>query len=147
MSRSLVRSAAALVALSLTASCNLEPSGEQAMSPPSFYREWWARTEACSGLTGNFDKVQWFVVPGHGFDCPSGKCAGRWESGHRIYLSADFDTNELVVRHEMLHELIGRPGHPDPPFGSECPLTWNSFQGNIGALEADRRAADTVHVD
>lgn len=42
--------------------------------------------------------------------------------------------NEMVVRHEMLHDLIGRPGHPDPPFGSPCPLTWATWHGDPSPL-------------
>jgi hypothetical protein len=29
----------------------------------------------------------------------------------------------------MLHELIGHPGHPDPPFPIPCHLTWASWNG------------------
>jgi hypothetical protein len=36
----------------------------------------------------------------------------------------------MVVRHEMLHDLLGRAGHPDPPFGSPCTLTWATWQGD-----------------
>jgi hypothetical protein len=35
----------------------------------------------------------------------------------------------MVVRHEMLHDLIGRSGHPNPPFGEGCPLTWATWNG------------------
>jgi hypothetical protein len=33
----------------------------------------------------------------------------------------------MVVRHEMLHELMRRSGHPNPPFGHGCPLTWETW--------------------
>jgi hypothetical protein len=33
----------------------------------------------------------------------------------------------MVVRHEMLHDLMRRSGHPNPPFGSGCPLTWETW--------------------
>ncbi|MBA2626711.1 MAG: hypothetical protein H0U85_01750, partial [Gemmatimonadales bacterium] len=114
--------------------CGFELAGEAPLRPPSLYRQWWSDTEACSGRTGDFDRVRWFIVEGDGFDCPSGKCAGRWQEPHEIILAGDFQENELVVRHEMLHELLGRPGHPDPPFGVGCPLTWNSWNGSRAAL-------------
>jgi hypothetical protein len=41
--------------------------------------------------------------------------------------------NEMVVRHEMLHDLLDRAGHPDPPFGNPCPLTWATWQGDLVA--------------
>jgi hypothetical protein len=70
------------------------------------------------------------MVPGNSFPCKSGKCAGHWEPGHTIYLAEDWTTNEMVVRHEMLHDLLDRAGHPDPPFGNPCPLTWATWHGD-----------------
>ena len=93
------------------------------------------KTQACSGLSGDFDRVDWSLVAGHSFPCASGNCAGHWEPGHRIYLAEDFAMNEMVVRHEMLHDLLGRAGHPDPPFGNPCPLTWASWQGDRAPLD------------
>jgi hypothetical protein len=46
--------------------------------------------------------------------------------------------DEMVVRHEMLHDLLSRPGHPDPPFGKGCPLTWNTWHGGAAGLSAAR---------
>jgi hypothetical protein len=46
--------------------------------------------------------------------------------------------DEMVVRHEMLHDLLGRPGHPDPPFGSGCPLTWATWNGGAAGLDVAR---------
>jgi hypothetical protein len=45
--------------------------------------------------------------------------------------------DEMVVRHEMLHDLIGRPGHPAPPFGQGCPLTWETWNSGSAQLEVD----------
>jgi hypothetical protein len=107
--------------------CGFDIAGEARMDPPAVYREWWSKTEACSGLSGDFDRIEWLVVPGHSFSCASGHCAGHWQSDHQIYIAADWTMNELVVRHEMLHDLLGRPGHPNPPFGKGCPLTWETW--------------------
>jgi hypothetical protein len=107
--------------------CGFDPTGEQAMMAPDVYRTWWNKTQTCSGLSGDFDRVEWLVVPGDGFTCSSGKCAGHWESDHRIFIAGDWVNNEMVVRHEMLHDLLGRPGHPNPPFGKGCPLTWDTW--------------------
>jgi hypothetical protein len=40
----------------------------------------------------------------------------------------------MVVRHEMLHDMIGMPGHPAPPFGLGCPLTWDTWDGGAPQL-------------
>jgi len=119
---------AALLALAL-AGCGFDPAGDQPMAAPDVYRTWWAKTEACSGLTGDFDRVQWEVVPGASFTCSSGHCAGHWESDHRIWIAGEYLNNEMVVRHEMLHDLLGHSGHPSPPFGEGCPLTWATWTG------------------
>jgi hypothetical protein len=46
--------------------------------------------------------------------------------------------DEMVVRHEMLHDILGRTGHPDPPFGAGCPLTWASWNGGSAGLTVGR---------
>jgi hypothetical protein len=42
----------------------------------------------------------------------------------------------MVVRHEMLHDLMRRSGHPDPPFGNGCPLTWETWLSSPEAAPA-----------
>jgi hypothetical protein len=118
-----------LIVCSLTGCNRFEPSEYAPLDPPAQYRAWWDSTEACSGLQGNFDRVHWFVVPGEDFECPTGRCSGRWEEPHTVYLAEGWMAHEMVVRHEMLHDLIGHPGHPDPPFGRGCQLTWSTWQG------------------
>ncbi|MGH7628141.1 MAG: hypothetical protein ACREOF_01895 [Gemmatimonadales bacterium] len=132
MSSIVRRSARSLAAATvlLLASCNFAPEGDQPMEARPEYRAWFARTEACSGRTGNFDRIVWHVVDGDGFECPSGRCVGRWNDNHHIYIASAYLENELVVRHEMLHDLLGRPGHPDPPFGNGCPLTWEAWRAD-----------------
>src|SRR4051812_27935612 len=58
----------ALVALT---ACGFDPGDDAPMTPPAVYRQWWAKTEACSGLQGDFDRIEWSVVPGYGFKCKS----------------------------------------------------------------------------
>lgn len=100
------------------------------MEPPAVYQEWWAKTEACSGLSGDFDRVEWMVVPGESFPCSSGDCVGHWDPSHKIFLASDWSMHEMVVRHEMLHDLVRRSGHPSPPFGNGCPLTWDTWNSS-----------------
>ncbi|HET6798380.1 MAG TPA: hypothetical protein VFH40_14565 [Gemmatimonadales bacterium] len=115
--------------------CGFDPEGDQPLDPPAHFREWFAKTEACSGRTGNFDRIRWSVVEGASFACASGQCAGHWSTNHHIFLASKWVDNEMVVRHEMLHDLLGRPGHPDPPFGIGCPLTWETWHGGASQLD------------
>jgi hypothetical protein len=115
--------------------CGFDPEGDQPFNPPPQFREWWTKTEACSGRTGNFDRLRWSIVEGPSFPCSSGQCAGHWTTNHHIFLASKWADNEMVVRHEMLHDLLGRPGHPDPPFGIGCPLTWATWNGGASQLD------------
>lgn len=130
--------AVCLVIGALLGGCSrFAPEDAERIEPPAIYRTWWARTEQCSGRSGSMARVQWFLVPGHAFQCPTGTCAGRWEDNHSIYIAEDWLEHEMVVRHEMLHELLNAPGHPDPPFGDPCPLTWSTWSGGAGALRVE----------
>jgi len=129
---------AALCAVMAGACHSFDPEGDSPMQPLEAYREWWNKTEACSGRKGNFDRISWKVVDGYSFPCKSGQCVGHWESGHEIWIAREWLSDEMVVRHEMLHDLIGEPGHPNPPFGAECPLTWASWQGGNSGLRVAR---------
>lgn len=132
---------AVTLALCCTAigACGFEPEGAVPFDPPPAYRTWWAETEVCSGKRGDFSEIRWAAVPGRAFTCPSGTCVGRWEPGDRIFLADAYREHELVVRHEMLHALLGRSGHPNPPFGHGCPLTWETWY--------DRRTIDGPVID
>jgi hypothetical protein len=36
----------------------------------------------------------------------------------------------MVIRHEMLHSLIGQSGHPAEYFVERCGLTWETWSGD-----------------
>src|SRR5262245_66359641 len=110
-----LRFCAALIALAACSS--FEPAGDHPMQPPEEYRAWFNKTRACSGLDGNFDRIRWFIVDGDEFDCPSGKCVGRWNSDHSIFISREYNEKELVVRHDKLHVQIGTPSNTYSQFG------------------------------
>ena len=133
-----VRLVSAVGLLLALTGCGFDPEGDVPLDPPPIYREWFAKTEACSGRTGNFDRLSWSVIEGYSFPCSSGQCAGHWRTNHHIFLAGEWVMDEMVVRHEMLHDLIGRPGHPDPPFGDGCPLTWASWNGGAAGLDIGR---------
>lgn len=109
--------------------------------PPSAYGEWWARTEACSGLEAPLARVRFFEVrapvsrDGTRFPCGDGRraleCSGVWQAPHDIYLAPALVRHERLVRHEMLHDLVGTPGHP--PVFEAC--------GLLEPFTANRRAA------
>lgn len=79
-------------------------------------------TESCSGRTGLLERIEWYVVPGVGLFSSHGEdVAGRYDlSRHRIVLAGAGQMDGGLVRHEMLHALVGVPGHPRSQFLERC---------------------------
>ena len=107
------------------------PVGAIPMAEGPEYRAWFAKTELCSGLKGQYDVVQWFVVPGaETFSTREGPKVGIWEKSGRsakIVVAGNYSSHEMVIRHEMLHHLLDREGHPGAYFVDRCHLTWESW--------------------
>lgn len=105
------------------------PDGAVEMDPPPVYATWWQETEACAGVTGQW-RVYWFEVPGaRSFEDWRGKSwvalSLRFEDGRReIIIAGAFTEAEVVVKHEILHQLLYTSGHP--PIFEECRLTWST---------------------
>lgn len=101
----------------------------EVFDPPPFYGDLWAIVESCSGSSGDWYLIHWFLV-GQATEssavivnlCPEapGGCAGRWDPPHDVYLNRwyalyDQASNFWTVRHEMLHDLLqGDPSHTSP---------------------------------
>lgn len=101
------------------------PPGAQRFTPPAVYRQWWALTETCSGLQGDFDAVQWYVVPGERtIQLDDGAVtSAAWDAKrNRILIAAGPDGRYAgdLVRHEMLHALRQAGGHPREDFIGRC---------------------------
>jgi hypothetical protein len=97
------------------------PAAAVLIEPPRVYTMWWRLTEACSGVTGDFSSIRWYDVP----DASQIVVAGRpeqgywWSDGDRIVLAGQDLLAGQLVRHEMLHALIGG-GHPQEYFTDKC---------------------------
>jgi len=113
------------VALCGLGACNfitapLPPNAEP-FAPPAVFARWWAMTEACSGHKGNMGGVHWYRVPGSRFILHGQPAAGYWNnSTNRIVLVEDAIEQGDMVRHEMLHALLGVNGHPRAQFLGSC---------------------------
>jgi hypothetical protein len=111
------------------------PAGAVAVAAPAIYRDWHQKTQACSGLGGEFSTIQFYVVPGvETFPTQVGAKVGLWnrEGGiNRIVIAGNYLSHEMVVRHEMLHALLQREGHPTNYFIERCRLTWDSWNSEV----------------
>jgi hypothetical protein len=98
------------------------PAMAEALSPPDSFRDWWLATENCAGIQGNLSRITWFVIPGRtSFVYGKGQYDGYWwDNVHWILLAGDKVGNPFIVRHEMLHELLGRGDHPAEYFQRRC---------------------------
>ena len=107
------------------------PNGAVPMAPRPEYAEWFARTEHCSSLRGSPQAIQWYVVPeAETFETAEGAKVGMWEKSggvSRIIIAGRYLGHEMVVRHEILHHLLDREGHPSEFFTDRCRLTWESW--------------------
>jgi hypothetical protein len=117
----------ALAILALTGACVVltEPAfpvDAVRISAPARFAAWWKVTEACSGLTGDFASVGWYVVPSERVTVAGNQFDGyTWtDGGARIVLARTMVTEGELVRHEMLHVLLQRGGHPAAFFRERC---------------------------
>ncbi len=115
------------------------PEGAVLVRAPEMYQAWWSATEACAGRAGQPDRIEWYIVPdAESFPTADGPKVGLWthsSEGVRIVIAGNWADNQLVVRHEMLHALLDREGHPPLYFEDRCRLTWESW-GSPGGSEA-----------
>lgn len=107
------------------------PAGAVPLAAPAQYKEWWSRTERCAGMGGDFTAVQWYVVPGADRFMVEGQARVglRIQEGGtiRVVLAGQWSGDEMVVRHEMLHAILRREGHPQEYFVDRCQLTWETW--------------------
>jgi len=98
------------------------PAGIVPFTPPVRFRLYWALTEACSGHTGDYDAVRWYIVPGvDSFDLEGQAVGAAWYGdGNKIVFADGQQIFSGLVRHEMLHALIRVPGHPRDQFLDRC---------------------------
>jgi hypothetical protein len=103
---------AALLLLGACLAQPFEPAGARAFTAPPVYTVWWQRMETCAEITAPLDRVDWYEVPGDQFATPSGPRWGWWEPPHTIYVATTHLSDEQLVEHEMLHDLLQTGAHP-----------------------------------
>ena len=107
---------------------------------PAPFRHWWTLTERCSGLTGDFASVRWFLVRRPTFDVRDDRYDAFWyQSGNRIVVAEPYLLNGGVIRHEMLHAILQRGSHPLDQFTDRCGGVV-SFGDDLRRLPASEQA-------
>jgi hypothetical protein len=98
------------------------PSDAEQFSPPGVYSTWWNMTQTCSGLTGSLGAVTWYKTDEVLHDTRTGEAiVGYWTAGsNRIIINNSVMLDGAAVRHEMLHALLQKGGHPRNQFLGKC---------------------------
>ena len=97
------------------------PPNAEPFTPPAVYVRWWQMTEQCSGVSGKLDAIQWFRTPGSELIHNGESVTAYWSKrDNLIVIAEDYVRHGLVVRHEMLHALLGSVRHPRAAFLNSC---------------------------
>jgi len=83
----------------------LSVANKEPFQPLPIYAEWWSATESCSGRTGDLLEIDWYTASSITSDALIAR--GVWTPPHEITLVRGYEENEITVRHEMLHDLLG----------------------------------------
>lgn len=97
-----------------------EVTGRRPFQPPPIYRDWWAATEACAERRAPFERITWFLADGIAGDGLVARA--RWSAPHEIIVVIGYETDQRVVRHEMLHDLLSGDRTHDRPEWDRCGL-------------------------
>jgi len=104
-------------AVSFSSGCGFEPNGAAPLEVPPSYYTWWAEVERCAQQSADIGRVRFWVVKGENFPCPNGPCIGHWRSPHHVYVAEAWVNDAALVKHEMLHDILGSGEHPRAVFG------------------------------
>ena len=99
-------------------------------------------------MPGRLSAINWYQVPGaRTFQHRTGPVTGYWtSSGNRIVLAGDALHWGDVVRHEMLHALLQRGGHPRATFIGKCGGVVICTDTCLTAETAPEADPETMHV-
>jgi len=128
MTKRIARLAVWSMALAAVASCadNIVdpklPQGAPPFTAPALYTTWWDMTKACSGRSGSLAAISWYKVPaGVPLELDGQSVSAYWSAGsNQIVVSAAVTEDGPIIRHEMLHALLGSKGHPRGEFLGSC---------------------------
>jgi hypothetical protein len=97
------------------------PPGAVEWTPPARFALWWRMTESCSGRQGDLRAIRWYIVPGAtSMDVNGQRVQGETIGTDKIILVDSHRLDGSLVRHEMLHALLGVGGHPRDAYLVAC---------------------------
>lgn len=119
---SIVAAAAAMALVACDALRPHFPDDATRYEPSIRYKAWWQAVEACSGRTAPLGAIHWYsageeTIP---FDEDGVNGIAYRGTAPVIVIASRHLNDGDVVRHEMLHVLLDRDGHPGEYFVQRC---------------------------
>jgi len=115
---------AAVLALASCRDVLVEPPLPEGAQPlqfiPEVYAEWFRMTRECAAVSGEFDSLEWYVMPAAVAFIYEGRVLVGLTIGKRIVIAEHWVQEGPLVRHEMLHALLKQKGHPRDQFVGKC---------------------------
>jgi len=93
---------------------------KEPLEPLPVYVEWWAATETCSGQRSDLGAIKWYTALTIATEVAVAR--GVWVPPHEITIVRGFEDDEVTVRHEMLHDLLGGDSDHTEPEWAACGL-------------------------
>jgi len=100
----------------------IDLSGAVKVEPSLQYVGWWNELEACSGLSGDINRVAFYVIRDDStIQVGAETYWGYWlKKGNRIVLAGPWAGNEKLVKHEEMHALLQSAVHSQAYFNGPC---------------------------
>lgn len=96
--------------------CVQKPWMVRQFAPLPVYKQWYSEVETCLQRKGNYHQVRWWIMSDS--LAYSGHLLGYWVSPNDILLRISHVGNQVTVKHETIHQILGFGGHFAPyPFG------------------------------
>lgn len=91
---------------------------------PEVYLTWYQEVASCMGLEriatrDRFERIEWYSAVEIYNEADGVHAIGLWTEPHRITLRTDRLMDQMVVKHELVHDLLAVGSHP-PPFFRGC---------------------------
>jgi hypothetical protein len=97
------------------------PEASSRFDPPQSYTRWWNMVQSCSGAVGDLSAVSWYRTALPLIPLDGSSVTAYWsQATNRVVVTDQFLLDGAVIRHEMLHSLIRRAGHPREYFVEKC---------------------------
>lgn len=116
-----------LALLALIPGCGRNPWTvvlEQRMDAvPEAYVGWFLEVADCLDMPreatlSRFSRISWHTGSDIYNTSEDLHAWGLWESRHKITIHTAHVREAWVVKHEIIHDLLGRGGHPEPVFST-----------------------------